>query len=128
MFGGGLVWFYLDLAGMQADPKEPGYRHIIFRPQPVDGLRFVTYTNQTPYGEGGITWRNGEDSFEMDIRVPVSCHATVYVPSDDPSGITEGGTAAEQAKGVTFREMQDGYALFEVESGLYSFRVSRSGT
>lgn len=128
MFGGGLVWFYQNLAGMQADPKEPGYRHIIFRPQPVDELRFVTYTNQTPYGEGGITWRNGEDSFEMDIRVPVSCHATVYVPSDDPSGITEGGTAAEQAEGVTFREMQDGYALFEVESGLYSFRVSRSGT
>jgi alpha-L-rhamnosidase len=128
MFGGGLVWFYRNLAGMQADPKEPGYRHIIFRPQPVDELQFVTYTNQTPYGNGGINWRNEEGFFVMDIQVPVSCHATVYIPSDDPDGITEGGTAAKKAEGVTFREMQDGYALFEVESGSYSFHVSRSGT
>ncbi|MBK8500957.1 MAG: hypothetical protein IPL46_01460 [Saprospiraceae bacterium] len=32
MFGGGLVWFYRNLAGMQSDPTKPGYKHIIFRP------------------------------------------------------------------------------------------------
>jgi alpha-L-rhamnosidase len=36
MFGGGLVWFYRKLAGMHADPDQPGYKHIVFRPQPVD--------------------------------------------------------------------------------------------
>lgn len=124
MFGGGLVWFYRNLAGMQADPREPGYRHIIFKPQPVDELEYVTYSNVTPYGEGAITWRNGENGFVMEVSVPVSCHATVYVPSDDPSQITEGGTAAKKAQGVTFREMQGGYAVFEVESGQYSFLVN----
>ena len=124
MFGGGLVWFYRNLAGMQADPREPGYRHIIFRPQPVNELEYVTYNNITPYGEGGITWRNREGGFVMEVSVPVSCHATVYVPSDDPSQITEGGTTAKKAQGVMFREMQDGYAVFEVESGQYSFLVN----
>jgi alpha-L-rhamnosidase len=121
MFGGGLVWFYRNLAGMQADPREPGYRHIIYKPQPVSELEYVTYTNLTPYGEGGITWRNEESGFLMDISVPVSCHATVYVPADEQVQITEGGTAAKKAKGVTYKEMQDGYAVFEVESGTYSF-------
>ncbi len=124
MFGGGLVWMYKNLAGMKADPLEPGYRHVIYKPQPVQELEYVTYTNVTPYGEGGITWRNEEDAFTMEIIVPVSCHATVHVPASDLSQITEGDVSTDQASGVTFKEMKDGYALFEVESGSYNFRVS----
>ena len=123
MFGGGLVWLYRNLAGMRADPWEPGYRHIIFRPQPVKELEYVTYNNNTPYGEGGITWRNEEGVFNMKITVPVSCHATVHVPAADPSQITEGGVSTDQAAGVTFKEMKDGYALYRVESGTYQFQV-----
>jgi len=126
MFGGGLVWLYKNLAGMKADPLEAGYRHVIFKPQPVQELEYVTYTNDTPYGEGGITWRNEEDAFTMEIIVPVSCHATVHVPASDLSQITESGRSTDQSLGVTFKEMKDGYALFEVESGSYNFRVSHN--
>ena len=61
----------------------------------------------------------------MDLTVPVSCHATVYVPAKEPSQITEGGLTTDQSTGITFKEMKDGYALFEVESGSYRFRVSQ---
>jgi alpha-L-rhamnosidase len=123
MFGGGLVWFYRNLAGMQADPWEPGYRHLIFKPQPVDELEYVTYTNLTPYGEGGISWENIEGSFSMKVTVPVGCHASVYVPTTDPSMVYEGKGMAENAPGILYKEMKDGYALFAVESGEYHFRV-----
>jgi len=123
MFGGGLVWFYRNLAGMQADPEQPGYRHIIFRPQPVDEMEFVTYTNNTPYGEGGISWRNNGESFSMLVRVPVSCHATVYVPSSDPSKVYEGRKLADEAFGVLYKGMEEAYAVFTVESGTYHFQV-----
>jgi len=125
MFGGGLVWLYRNLAGMQADPREPGYRHIIFKPQPVKELDYVSYSNQTPYGEGGITWRNEDETFVMDLTVPVSCHATVYVPATDPSQITESGESMDHAANVEFKEIKDGYILYAVESGTYSFRVSK---
>ncbi len=125
MFGGGLVWFYRNLAGMQADPNEPGYRHIIFKPQPVQELEYVTYTNLTPYGEAGITWRKEEEAFVMDLKVPVSCYATVYVPATDPEQITESGISMDDAANIEFREMEDGYILYEVVSGTYSFRVSK---
>jgi alpha-L-rhamnosidase len=124
MFGGGLVWLYRNLAGMQADPRDPGYRHIIFKPQPVQELEYITYVNNTPFGDGGITWRHEEDAFTMEIIVPVSCRATVHVPASDLSQITEGDVSTDQASEVTFKEMKDGYALFEVESGEYHFRVS----
>ena len=61
----------------------------------------------------------------MEIHVPVSCHASVYIPAEDPALITEGGIPAEEAEGITFVEMQDAHALFEIESGNYKFRVSR---
>jgi alpha-L-rhamnosidase len=125
MFGGGLIWFYRNLAGMQADPQLPGYRHIIFKPQAVEELKYVTYNNNTVYGEGGITWRNEKDAFVMEITVPVSTYATVYVPATDLSQITERGTAPDLSTDVLFKEIKDGYALFNVESGNYRFRVSK---
>jgi len=123
MFGGGLVWFYRNLAGMQADPKEPGYRHLIFKPQPVDEMEYVKYYNLTPYGVGGIHWKNSESSFSMDITVPVGCQASIYVPTSDPSRVFEGKDKASDVPDVLFKEMVDGYALFFVNSGEYHFQA-----
>ncbi|MCK5371935.1 MAG: hypothetical protein KAQ62_25415, partial [Cyclobacteriaceae bacterium] len=93
MFGGGLVWLYRKLAGMKADPMQPGYRHIIFQPQFVDDLNFVTYSNITPYGEAGITWKQKDGKYTMDITVPVGSEATIYVPVDDINKLKEDGNA-----------------------------------
>jgi alpha-L-rhamnosidase len=121
MFGGGLAWFYRNLAGMQADPAQPGYRHIIFRPQPVDQLEYVSYTNQTSYGKGGIAWKNSENGFVMDVTVPVGCWATVYVPSRDPALVFEGGSPAGEVPGLELLGVETGYVKYKVGSGQYSF-------
>jgi len=123
MFGGGLVWFYRNLAGMQADWEKPGYRHMVFRPQPLEEMEFVRYSNLTPYGMGGIKWENREDYFSMEVTVPVSCKASVFVPASDPSLVFEGKRQAEEAPGVRYRGMEEGYAVFEVGSGEYHFQV-----
>ncbi len=125
MFGGGLVWFYRNLAGMQADPESPGYKHIIFRPQPVDQLDYVTYTNITPYGEAGITWENEETSFSMNLTVPVSCLSTVYIPAQNPDLIYESGKKHHEVSGLEFLGVEDGYAVFKTGSGNYHFEVRR---
>lgn len=80
MFGGSLVWFYRRVAGMNADPSRPGYRHIVFRPVPPDSLTFARYDKETPYGEASIEWRRTDGRFEMTVQVPVGCTATVWVP------------------------------------------------
>jgi alpha-L-rhamnosidase len=123
MFGGGLAWFYRHLAGMQADPDQPGYRHIIFKPQPLDVIDHVSYFNQTPYGEAGIRWSNAGEGFVMEVRVPVSCRATVYVPASEGSRIEEGESSVLEAPDIEFSGMGDGYARMVVKSGDYRFRV-----
>jgi alpha-L-rhamnosidase len=43
-------WLYNTVAGINVDPSQPGYKHIILSPQPGGGLEFVRATLQTPYG------------------------------------------------------------------------------
>ena len=121
MFGGGLVWFYRRLAGMQADPQGPGYRHIIFKPQPVDSLSFVKYYNRTAYGQAGIHWTNTQEGFNMEITVPVGCKATVYVPVMPRKIISESGHSVLPDNDIHFAGEEKGYRIFEVNSGKYRF-------
>lgn len=120
MFGGGIVWFYRVLAGMNVDPEQPGYRHIIFKPQPAGDVTFTSYSNETPYGTAGIRWEKSGDAFNVNVEVPVGSTATVYVPASKAGDVKEGGKKIDNAT-VRFERMEDGYAVYNVGSGVYSF-------
>ncbi len=123
MFGGGLVWLYRKLAGMDTDPEQPGYKHIIFRPQPVADMTYASYSNLTPYGTGGIRWERQNNGLEMDITVPVGSKATVYVPAASIEEVTESNNSiADDPDNITYLGMETGYAVFSVNSGTYHFR------
>ena len=121
MFGGALVWFYRELAGMNTDPLKPGYRNIIYKPQPAGDLTFASYSNETSNGLAAISWKKNAKVFKLDIKVPVGSSATVYVPASDAKKITESGVEINAESGISFQRMEDGYAIFEVGSGNYSF-------
>jgi len=125
MFGGGLVWYYRKLAGMIADENKPGYRHIIFKPQPVGEVTFAKYYNNTSYGEAGIFWKIENDNFSMEITVPVGSDATVYVPVKEEQKVYESGKAIKNSKGVKALSEKDGIKVFTVNSGTYNFSVKR---
>jgi alpha-L-rhamnosidase len=124
MFGGGLTWFYRKLAGMNADPDEPGYKHIIFQPRFVAGHTFTKYFNLTPYGKAGIYWKNENRHFTMEVTVPVGSTATVYVPLMNGKKIFENGRLPVGSNDVQFLREESGYQVFAIQSGKYSF-VSR---
>jgi alpha-L-rhamnosidase len=121
MFGGGIVWFYRKLAGMNTDEDKPGYRHIIFKPQPAGNVTFASYSNQTPYGTSAISWKRDNLKFTMNITVPVGSTATVFVPAADAESVTENGRKTNKSKTITFQHMEDGYAVYETGSGEYKF-------
>jgi alpha-L-rhamnosidase len=121
MFGGGLVWLYRKLAGMNADEENPGYRLIIFKPQPAGDLTFAKYYNQTVYGKAGIEWDKEEGQISVKITVPVGCKATVYVPLMSRKTVIENGKPVEKTEGIEFLQDKDGYRIFEVQSGQYRF-------
>ncbi len=128
MFGGGLTWLYRKLAGMQVDPENPGYRNIIFKPMPAGGLTWAKYTNQTPYGKAGISWRKQGGTFVIDITVPVGSEAMVYVPLLKKRIVTENGTEISKDSGsqpsktgIQMFQDEEGYRLLKLYSGDYHF-------
>ncbi len=121
MFGGGITWFYRKLAGMNADGKAPGYRNIVFRPQPADDITYATYSNLTPYGTASITWKKESGKFIMNISVPAGCSATVYIPAGKVSDITENHKKIKRSKGISYLGMEEGYYICKIVSGNYQF-------
>ena len=121
MFGGAIVWLYRELAGMNTDPLQPGYQNIIYKPQPAGDVRFASYSHETSNGTASISWKKNADIFKLDIKVPVGSTATVYVPALNAKNITESGKKINAKSGVSFQKMENGYAIFTVNSGNYSF-------
>jgi len=121
MFGGGITWFYRKLAGMNADQEIPGYRHIIFKPQPVEAVTNVSYSNLTPYGTASVNWKKESAKFLMEINVPVGCTATVFIPTKKSNDITESNRKIRRSGEISFLGMEEGYAVYRTTSGNYKF-------
>jgi len=121
MFGSGLTWFYRRLAGVDVDENEPGYRHIILRPEPVSDLDSVDYSLQTPYGKvkSEVVRQNGK--MQMNVTVPVGSRATLYLPTENIAAITESGQTIEKAKGVKLVGSKNEKTCVELQQGSYHF-------
>ena len=80
MYGGGLVWLYRYLAGLQIDERHPGYRHFFVRPVLVDALNDVRYAVQSPYGKILSSVHHDANEVAVEVTVPVGSTATVVMP------------------------------------------------
>jgi len=123
MFGDVSAWFYRALAGINPDPENPGFKHIVIRPEPVADLKWVRARHLCPYGEIESSWRRREKEFVLEITVPVNTTASVYVPVPPGRRVFEGGKPAREAPGVKFVGEGGGKTRFEVGSGKYRFTV-----
>jgi alpha-L-rhamnosidase len=116
-----LTWLYEDLAGIAADPRQPGFKHIVMHPHCLGDLRFVRATHRSPYGLIVSAWRQGNGRFDWEITVPPNTTATVFIPAANAAGVTEGGRPVAQAQGVRLLRHEDGCAVCAVASGRYHF-------
>jgi alpha-L-rhamnosidase len=115
------IWLYENLAGIKSDPEQPGFKHIIRRPEPVGDLRFVKASHRSPYGLIASEWHKLDGVFRWKVSVPANTTATVYVPATSAETLTESGKPVVQARGVKLVKMENGRAVLAVGSGHYSF-------
>jgi len=116
-----VIWLYEDLAGIKTDPEQPGFKHIIMKPQPAGDLTFVRATHRSPYGLIVSDWKKDGGTFDWQIEVPANTTATVFVPAKSIERVLESGMFARNAPGVKFLRMENGRAVFNIGSGQYHF-------
>jgi alpha-L-rhamnosidase len=121
LIGDFVTWLYENLAGLRPDPQQPGFKHILMRPQPVGDLKFVKATHRSPHGLIVSDWKHNGGTFDWQIEVPANTTATVFVPARSIERVLEGGMFAKTAAGVKYLRMENGYAVFNVGSGKYHF-------
>ncbi|AEE96391.1 alpha-L-rhamnosidase C-terminal domain-containing protein [Mahella australiensis] len=123
MQGGLDAWFYQGIAGINSIAEEPGFKHIVLRPQLIRDLTFAKAEYESIRGKIVSEWRRRKDIFEWKVSIPANTTATVYIPTTDFAHITESGIPIEQAEGVLSLETEDKYSLLRIGSGTYNFEV-----
>jgi alpha-L-rhamnosidase len=123
ILAGNLVaWMYQTLAGINCDPAQPGFKHIILRPRPVGDLTFVKAWHKSLYGAISSSWKREAGQFTLEVTIPPNTTATIYVPARDAARVLESGQPASKSRSLKFLRMEKGNAVFEAGSGHYSFR------
>jgi len=112
-------WMFSTLAGIESDV--PGFKHIVIRPRPGGGITRVKAGFSSIHGLIKSSWKIDGSRFTLDVTIPPNTTATVYVSAKDKDSVTENGNPVDKAEGVKFIKMDGACAIFEVESGNYSF-------
>lgn len=84
-------WFFASLAGIQTDPKQPGMKHLIIKPEPVGDLKFVKASTQTVYGKVTVEWRLDGKNFVLNVSIPENSSADIFLPEKETAILVKGG-------------------------------------
>ncbi|MBT3294843.1 MAG: family 78 glycoside hydrolase catalytic domain [Verrucomicrobia bacterium] len=118
-------WFYWGLAGIRPDESAPGFEKIIFKPHLPEDLPWAKATLETARGTIVSSWKHDGATAALTITVPANCSATVHIPTNDPTTITENGIPATESEGVVRLSATENESCFAVGSGTYHFTFSK---
>jgi len=114
-------WLYSVVAGIDTDKENPGYRHIIIKPFPGDGLTFARASLQSMYGEIKSEWEKTSTDMKLHVTIPPNATATVILPDALLKNIYESGRLLEISEGIAGYEQIDKGVRLELGSGTYKF-------
>jgi len=125
MLGHITEWFYKDLCGIDSDPAQPGFKHIVIRPHTIPDLEWAKARYNSPHGTVTSAWKREPGRFTLDVTIPANTTATVHVPSRASAPATEGRVKADPSEGVTFLRREGDRAVYSIVSGSYQFESSQ---
>jgi alpha-L-rhamnosidase len=126
------MWFYKTLAGINIDPSAPGFERINIKPYTVGDLNYASATVKTFRGLISSGWRKEKNSLFLDVTVPVNSKGRVSLPDLVLKNtiVKEGGKVIwkdnhyiQSVVGITSGKQENGYIVFEIGSGTYSFWI-----
>jgi alpha-L-rhamnosidase len=114
-------WLTKTVAGIRPDPEHPGFQSFIIAPLPGGDLTFAETSMESPFGTISSRWERKDSTFKLDVTVPANSQATVFIPTTDASGLTEGGNPLRDLPGITRLRVEGVHAVIRVEAGKYQF-------
>jgi alpha-L-rhamnosidase len=125
MLGHAEAWFYRGLGGIQNAPGSIAFKHVVIRPEVVEKLasegptKWVKVSFDSPRGLIVSNWELSGKKLTMNVTVPPTVTADIYVPAADPAKITVTGTLV-----LPDRKTESKEAVFTVPAGSYTFTTT----
>ena len=114
-------WFYWGLAGIRPDNSGPGYEKIIIKPYLPKDLPWAKATYKTARGTIVSDWKQENGKATLRVVIPANSSATVTIPTEDITTITESGISVDGAEELTYLNSENGESHFTVGAGEYNF-------
>ncbi len=118
-------WMYRVMTGIDTYEDGPGYKHIRIQPHIGGGFTQADASLQTYYGKLASGWKLEGDRLIMDIEIPANTNATVFLPADDISQVSEGGQPYENSTAKKITEFKTNYLRINLGSGAYHFSIKK---
>lgn len=115
-------WMFSTMAGIDTDG--PGFEKLVIRPRPGGGIKYCQARYDSIRGPIATRWEADGKTLRFSVTIPANTTATVWVPTSDSAGITEGAASARKAEGLKFLRDEAGAAVFEAGAGMYEFKSS----
>jgi alpha-L-rhamnosidase len=119
-------WLYHYVAGMDIDPENPGYKHILLAPHPGGGLTNANAEFTSIYGKVKSSWKLEGNDFVYDVTVPANTTATVTLKGAKPEELTVNNQALTAAMKERLKQTANGTSI-EIGSGSYQFKFPAAG-
>jgi len=118
-------WLYSYVAGINVDPRNPGYKHIILSPHVGGDLTNASADYNSMYGKIKSAWRIEGQDFVYIVSIPTNTTATVVLPNAKAEELLVNSKPLDS----TFRtrnELQKDQLRIQLGSGSYLFRYPLS--
>jgi alpha-L-rhamnosidase len=114
-------WLYKVAAGLNIDPEIPGYKKILFYPQPGGGLTHAQASIETMYGKVSSGWTIANGRFTYKITVPPNTTAIVILQDAGILSVNAGKKALTDIPSVSNITKKGNDLQFAIGSGEYEF-------
>ncbi|MBN2375028.1 MAG: family 78 glycoside hydrolase catalytic domain [Sedimentisphaerales bacterium] len=121
MLGHVTEWFHKDVLGISQTANSRAYKEVLIKPEVVGDLIWAKGYYDSPFGRIENSWKLHGGMFVLDVTIPANSTAIVYVPAKTTADVREGSGSASSSTGVEFLRMENGKAVYRVQSGKFHF-------
>ncbi len=114
-------WLYRFVAGIDIDPAQPGYKHILIQPHPLGELSSASACHRSLYGNICCSWVIKETTMTLSVEIPANTRATVRLPQATLADVKESGVPLRRLASMQARQ-QASDVILTIGSGKYTFR------
>ncbi|MDQ0966041.1 alpha-L-rhamnosidase [Flavobacterium sp. W4I14] len=118
MLGHLMEWLYSGVGGIRQAENSIAFNHIKIEPEVVGDFTSADVRYNSPYGKISSKWEKTDQTFTLEVNIPVNTKATVYFPVLPKYEISEENNSAFTDAGI-----EAGKAKVALGSGYYKFNL-----